>query len=115
MQIRSSQNYYASGEIRGQVADGKTQAATAVRSAPIQGAAGKLVVAGNSLRFQGPAGSNLQVTLADAAGRRRAQYRLSLGSDGFSSAVDMSGLAPGLYYAGWKDGAALRRAAFVRP
>lgn len=110
-------DYYPAGEIRGQAADAPAQASTAVApAARAQGRASRalLTADGRGLRIQGAPGSNVSVTLADASGRARARFDLRLGGDGFSAAADLSALAPGLYFAAWRDGANLLREPLLR-
>jgi hypothetical protein len=99
-------DYYPAGEIRGQVADPAGQAPAAVRFGAARAAAKSRALLsgdGRGLRIQGAPGSIVNVTVADASGRARAGYALRLDGDGVSSTADISALAPGLYFASWRD------------
>jgi hypothetical protein len=110
-------DYYPAGEIRGQAADAAAQAPAAVRRDAAGAALAQralLTGDGRGMRIQGNPGSLVHVTLADAGGRSRAEFSLRLGGDGFSPVADLSGLAPGLYFAGWRDGASIARMPLLR-
>lgn len=109
----------ASGELRGQIKDRvpATREVGIIWTARGTGSAlqPRFVAEGNAVRLRALPGTEMKLEVMDLQGRLELSADLSIGGDGFSRKVDLSGLGRGLHFTIASDGKASRiTARFLR-